>query len=281
MEDVANGWRWDPSLYASAAPYYRVGRLPYPPEIAGVLGRELSLDGTGRLLDVGCGPGSLTLILTDLFSEVVGLDADAAMLAEADREASRRGIQNVTWLCERAELLPAGLGRFDVVTLAQSFHWMDQPRVAGILFQMLHPGGTLVHVGATTHRGKAESAELPGPAPPRKRIDALVVSYLGPVRRAGQGTLPSGTRSDENSVLSAAGFQGPRKLPVGGDRLIARSEDEIVASVFSLSYAAPHHFADRVGAFEADLRDLLRQVSPTGEFWEVTEEIMLSCWKRP
>jgi len=35
----------------------------YPVEVVEVLVEALALDGLGRLLDVGCGPGSLTLLL--------------------------------------------------------------------------------------------------------------------------------------------------------------------------------------------------------------------------
>lgn len=62
------GWTWDPSLYAGSAAYYARGRVPYPPELATLLAAELGLDGSGRLLDVGCGPGSLTLLLAPLFA---------------------------------------------------------------------------------------------------------------------------------------------------------------------------------------------------------------------
>ena len=277
---MTGGWEWDSSLYAGSAPYYPVGRLPYPSDVAAALRSELALDGTGRLLDLGCGPGSLTLVLADLFDEVVGVDADAGMIREAGRQARRLGRAKVQWVCTRAELLPAGLGKFRVATLAQSFHWMDRPRVAAIVFEMLEPGGALVHVGATTHRGAA-GGELPGPTPPRDRVDALVASYLGPVRRAGQGSLQAGTASDEDEVLAAAGFVGPRRLNVGGGRVFARSEDEIVASVYSLSWAAPHRFDERLDAFDEDLRGLLREASPSGEFWERTEEIGLSFWAKP
>jgi hypothetical protein len=157
---------------------------------------------------------------------------------------------------------------------------MDRLQVAAIAFEMLQPGGTLVHVGATTHRGSTDTGGLPGPTPPRDRIDALVASYLGPIRRAGQGSLPSGTASDENTVLATAGFVGPRRLNVGGGQVFARSEDEIVAFVYSLSSAAPHLFDERLNAFDKDLRTLLREVSSSGEFWERTEDIGLSIWMK-
>jgi len=59
---------------------------------------ELGLDGTGRLLDVGCGPGSLTVVLAPLFASATGLDADPQMIAEARRIAADAG----GWQCRVA-----------------------------------------------------------------------------------------------------------------------------------------------------------------------------------
>jgi SAM-dependent methyltransferase len=272
---------WDELLYAGSAPYYTRGRLPYPPEVADALGEELSLDGSGRMLDVGCGPGSLALLLAPLFDQVVGIDADAGMVAEAAREADRQGIRNVAWLHLRAEELPAGLGTFRVATFAQSFHWMDRPRVAAAVFRMLEPRGALVHVHATTHQGVPGDDELPAPRPPREEIAKLVEAYLGPVRRAGRRTVPEGLPSGEEEILRAAGFRHERLLDVGGGRVFERSEDDVVASVFSLSSAAPHLFGDRLGDFERDLRALLRDASPDGRFSERAREVALELWTRP
>jgi len=272
---------WDELLYGGSAPYYARGRLPYPPELADALREELELDGTGRLLDVGSGPGSLALLLAPLFAEVVGIDADAGMVAEAEREARRLGVPNATWLHLRAEELPAGLGTFRVAAFAQSFHWMDRERVAAAVYGMLEPGGALVHVHATTHQGVPGDDELPHPRPPRDEIAKLVERYLGPVRRAGRGILPHGTPSGEDEIVRAAGFRDERLLDVGGGRVFERSEDEVVASVYSLSSAAPHLFGDRLGAFEAELRGLLRRTSPEGRFSERAREIALELWRRP
>ena len=54
---------WHPSLYAGSAQYYAIGRVSYPIALADALAERLTLDGTGRLLDVGCGPGTFTLLL--------------------------------------------------------------------------------------------------------------------------------------------------------------------------------------------------------------------------
>ncbi len=49
-------WEWDETLFAGTASYYARGRLPYAPGLGEAFEVSLGLDGTGRLLDVGCGP---------------------------------------------------------------------------------------------------------------------------------------------------------------------------------------------------------------------------------
>jgi SAM-dependent methyltransferase len=276
MDSTEWNWQWDPSLYAGSAEHYAVGRMAYPAALADAVRDELGLDGSGRLLDVGWGPGSLTLLLAPLFAEAVGVDADGGMLEVA---ASRSESTNVRWRQLRAEELPADLGTFRVVTFAQSFHWMDQALVADRVRGMLTPDGAWVHVGATTHRGVEGTDELPHPRPPWDDIDKLVVRYLGPVRRAGQSVLPTGTRGGEAEVMRPAGYRGPTRIVVGGNEIEDRSVDDIVASVFSLSSSAPHLLGPDLAAFEADLRDLLTKTADNGLFSERRREIESVIWR--
>jgi precorrin-6B methylase 2 len=269
-------WSWDPTLYAGSAPHYAVGRVPYPSEVADALVSDLRLDGTQRLLDVGCGPGSLTLLLAPHVAEAIGVDADAEMLAEAARPAA--ALQNVRWVRMRAEELPGGLPPVDVVTFAQSFHWMDRPAVAAAVRGMLRPGGAVVHVGATTHEGIDPDAELPFPRPPREAVGRLVERYLGSVRRAGQGLLPRGTSGGEDDVFRAAGFSGPQRIEVPG-RVVSRSVEEVASSIYSLSSSAPHLFGQRLGEFDGELRALLVEASADGTFSEQMRSITLSVWR--
>jgi SAM-dependent methyltransferase len=297
---VPGEFEWDETLYAGSAAYYATGRVPYPAELAEAMTARLSLDGSGRLLDCGCGPGSLTLLLAPLFSEAVGIDADPDMIARASAWAERAGRRNasprgddppstprrgagsaskVRFRHMRAETLPGGLGTFRLITFAQSFHWVDQPRVARAARSMLEPDGALALVHATTHEGLAGDDPLPRPRPPRQRIGELVARYLGPVRRAGRSVIPDGPPSGEDAVLRGAGFRGPDRVEVGGGAIAGRTEDEVVASVFSLSSAAPHLFGERMGAFEQELRGLLRQASPSGQFSERMRGIAVDVWR--
>jgi hypothetical protein len=184
------------------------------------------------------------------------------------REAAIRAPANARFVHLRAEDLPADLGIFDIVAFAQSFHWLVQDVVARTVHGMLRPDGAVVHIGATTHRG--EESDVPYEA-----IDELIRSYLGPVRRAGSGSLPDGTPRWEDEAFAAAGFSGPTRIEVAA-RAHVRSTDEIVASVFSQSSAAPHLFAERVDEFERELRALVGE----GPFNERFREIGLSIWRR-
>jgi SAM-dependent methyltransferase len=256
-----------------------VGRVAYPGDLVDQLVAALDLDGSGRLLDVGCGPGSLTLLLAPHFAEAIGVDADAAMLDEGARVARDRLLGNVRWRHLRAEELPADLPPVRVVTFAQSFHWMDRPRVARVVRGMLCPGGAVVHVHATTHQGVATDAALPHPQPPRAAITELVRRYLGPQPRAGQGvSAPGLTAGDEDGIYRRAGFMGPQRIEVPR-RILDRTVEEVAASVYSLSSSAPHLFGDRLDTFDAELRSILAAASRDRLFSELMPSIALDIWR--
>lgn len=275
---TSRDWTWDPSLYSGSARFYAAGRVAYPAEIVDVLVAALELDGSGRLLDVGCGPGSLTLLLAPCFEEVIGVDADPDMLSEAARLAEANGVRNAYWRQLRAEELPADLPQVRVVSFAQSFHWMDRHRVAGAAGGMLAPGGAVVHVHATTHEGVDTDARLAYPRPPREQIAQLVQRYLGSRRRAGQGVLTPGTAEPEDVIYRAAGLAGPQRFEIPG-RVVERTTDEVVASVYSLSSAAPHLFAGRLEEFDTELRGLLARTAAAGRFSEQMRSIAIDIWR--
>ena len=269
-------WEWDETLFAGAAPYYDRGRLPNAPGLADAFAEAIGPGRPGRLLDVGCGPGTVTLPLARLFREVVGLDADAGMVEEAQRLAAERGVPNARWVHARAEDLPADLGAFDVVTFAASFHWMDRPLVAGLIRTMLGPHGLVVHVDNRHQDRLARDDALP--APPTERIAELRRAYLGEDRRAGQG-IRNTSPDDEAAVFRAAGFAGPRLVVARDGRTIIRSADDLVAETFSLSSTAPHLFGDRRPRFEADLRRVLAEASPDGAFAVRLPDTDLKIWR--
>jgi SAM-dependent methyltransferase len=269
-------WQWDDTLFAGVAPHYQRGRLPYAPALAEAFEHALAPGGDGRLLDIGCGPGTVTLPLAGLFRQAVGVDPDGDMLREAQRLASERGVANATWLRMRGEDLPGGLGRFDVVVFAASFHWMNRPLVAATVRGMLEPNGVVVHVDNGHQDGLEQAAEFP--PPPRAEIDALRRAYLGADRRAGQ-SIRNTSPDDEDDVFRAAGFAGPERVVVPDGRVVVRSIDDVVHETFSMSSTAPHLFERRLPEFEADLRRVLAGASHRGTFCERLPDNTLKIWR--
>ena len=259
-------WVWDRTVFEGTAAYYRRGRKPYAPALADALAEHLQLDGRGCLLDVGCGPGTVALFFAHLFEGVIGLDPDPGMLAEAQRAAAEEQTTNASWVQMRAEDLPGPLGTFRVISFGQSFHWVDRPRVASAVGEMLDDNGAVVQVDLW-HTNPPDQVPPSGPYPPipEVAVDELRRRWLGPDRRAGQGfrnTSPDG----EDAVFQAAGFAPEELVVVPDDRVLERSVEDVVAWVLSTSSTAPHLFGDRLDDFIRELRRLLLDLSPEGRF---------------
>jgi SAM-dependent methyltransferase len=258
---------YDPTIFLGSAVHYRYGRPAYSPELEAVLTREAGLDGNGRLLDVGCGPGVLTVRLAHLFEHAVGLDPDAGMIAEGRRAAEENGVRNIEWVQGLAEDLPAAApGPYKLVTFGQSFYWTDEQPVAETVYDMLEPGGSLALIVHTV-TGRPRPPDPGVPAIPHDEIKALVEKYLGSTRRAGQGMARERTHRFED-VLARTRFGVPQQFFVPGIPDLLRDSESVLSGYFSFSYSAPHLFGDRLDDFAAEMRSLLATHSADGVFWD-------------
>ena len=138
----------DPDIYKGTAWYYSHFRPPYPDALVRVLRDTFGLDGSGRLLDLGCGPGPVAIRLAHLFDEVVAMDPEPEMLAEGRAAAERAGVSNIEWLRGGSERsLSPRLGQFRLVTMGNSFHWMDRQRTLDALYDLVANEGGIAVVG--------------------------------------------------------------------------------------------------------------------------------------
>jgi SAM-dependent methyltransferase len=258
---------YDPTIYLGSAAHYRYGRPAYSPELEATLTHKAGLDGNGRLLDVGCGPGVLTVRLAHLFAEAVGLDPDTGMLAEGTRAAGEKAVTNIRWVQGLAEDLPAAApGPYRLVTFGQSFHWTDEQQVAETVYDMLEPGGALALIDHTVS-GRPRPPDPGVPAIPHDEIRALVENYLGSTRRAGQGTAPERTHRFED-VLARTRFGVPQQFFVPGIPRLLRDSESVLSGYLSMSFSAPHLFGDHLDDFAAEVRALLANRSADGLFWD-------------
>ena len=242
--------------FAATAAYYHF-RAPYAPAAINFLVETFALDASARVLDLGCGPGTLTLPLAAAAGEVVAVDPEPQMLGEARIAADAAGRDNIRWLCARAEDLPADIGRVRLATLGQSFHWMDRDAVLAALAQIIEPGGGVALVNPGRRRPQESWEDL---------ADAVVVRFLGPrqpqaARHAEPEHEPALRRSSHFNRFEAHVFTTE----------FARDIASVVGAVHSLSYAARSRFGDRAAAFEAALTEALLAQNPSGRFRERVE----------
>jgi SAM-dependent methyltransferase len=100
------------------------------------------LDPGMRLLDVGCGPGSISLDLAGIVSHVVGIDGAGAAIEQAHTEAERRGVTNAEFRVADAYELPFEDASFDVVHAHQVLqHLADPVRALREARRVVKPGG--------------------------------------------------------------------------------------------------------------------------------------------
>jgi hypothetical protein len=202
------------------------------------------------------------------------------MLAEGERRAREAGADNIRWVEAVAEAIPMlGIGPCKLVTFGSSFQWTDQERVAEAVYDILEPGGALALIVNTVE--DRPEPEGPGYPPiPHDEIRELVRRYLGSRRRAGQGYRPDTFERYEDALVRTR-FGKPRVVWAEGRPDIVRDVDGVLAGYLSMSYAAPHLFGDRLHAFEADVRALLTERSPTGLFWDWPGDTEILLARKP
>jgi len=111
---------------------------------------QLPPDLTGkRVLDVGCGTGTLIKRLLERYpavASVTGVDVSERMLRQARKLAmGRAAARHVTWIRQHGETLDLPPGSFDIVVCANTFHYFKHPvTMLRALHRVLKPGGILI-----------------------------------------------------------------------------------------------------------------------------------------
>jgi ubiquinone/menaquinone biosynthesis C-methylase UbiE len=113
---------------------------------------------TGRILDVGCGPGVLTAALSERARQLVGVD----LTPEVIRVARQRhgGLANVAFVRGVVERLPFASARFDAVVLRLALHHFEHPAEALSEIRRLLPDGSRLVLLDILTSTDAEVAEL-------------------------------------------------------------------------------------------------------------------------
>ena len=107
---------------------------------------SLKLEAGNKVLDIGCGTGNMTSLISRVHSGcfVTGIDASASMIKTARR---KRGTQNCMFIQALGENLPFGKETFNSVTSALFFHHINidlKRKTLEEILRILKPGGKLI-----------------------------------------------------------------------------------------------------------------------------------------
>lgn len=238
-----------PDAFAGAAEAYARYRPPYPPRmLADLLARAAV--GSGDLLDLATGPGRIALDLARSFGRVVAIDLEPEMIAVGRAAAARRGIRNVVWHVGRAEDVEASDGAFDLITIGEAFHRLEQSAIASKAMGWLRAGGCLATLGT--------DGRFSGDAPWQVSLREVRDRWLARAFPDGFGIwLPAQGEGQQRreETLRAAGF-----VDVEGrtfEEELDLDFDSIVGFLASTSICSRGVLGHDFDAFEADLRAAL------------------------
>ncbi|MFQ5499284.1 MAG: class I SAM-dependent methyltransferase [Candidatus Zixiibacteriota bacterium] len=131
-----------PVDFGKTAEDYSQHRAGFPDELF----ERLPSYGVGikgqKLLDLGCGTGTLAHGFARRGCEVTAIDRSAEMIAQAKCLGEQYGVA-IEYRVTTAEEPGFDDDSFDVITAGQCWHWFDRSRAAEQTFRMLVNGGSL------------------------------------------------------------------------------------------------------------------------------------------
>jgi SAM-dependent methyltransferase len=164
-----------------------------------------------RLLDAGCGPGSITLGLAETVApgEVVGIDISERSIAVARAAAENTETRNARFEAASVYALPFDSGHFDVVFAHAVFQHLSEPAVAlAELRRVLRPGGLLA-LAVADYGGSLIAPELPGVMASLALVERLRSDSGGNPRIGRQlGLLVSAAGFDSVHCSATASYEG-------------------------------------------------------------------------
>jgi SAM-dependent methyltransferase len=219
-------------MFRGTASYYARYRPGYPPELLEELSAAAGLDGTGRLLDLGCGPGTIAIPLAAHVAEVLAVDCEPEMLEELRRAAPG----NVVAVEASAEDVDAAWGTFRLTTIGRALHWFDGDRVLSKLVEVT-PAVALL--GDSLDESEALSAVL--------EIARELLGDRPPMREPG-------VRYEQ--ALADSAFSEVEELWTMVER--SWTVAQLIGFAYSTAFASPLRVGERRDEFESVMHERLQ-----------------------
>jgi SAM-dependent methyltransferase len=123
--------------YAGYGDLYDTCR-PHAPQVLFDVLTGLARERVRCVVDLGCGTGLSTRAWSEYADEVIGIEADAEMIASA-RAANTA--ESIRFVHAPAQSTGLAAGLADIVTCSQALHWMEPTATFAEVARLLRPGG--------------------------------------------------------------------------------------------------------------------------------------------
>ncbi|MFF9870291.1 class I SAM-dependent methyltransferase [Streptomyces sp. NPDC013953] len=206
-----------------------------------------------RLVELGCGPGTLTLELAARGMDMVALDPNPDMVATGRKRAAARRLLSIDWRTAAAEHVAdqSGVSAVTGAVMADSFHWMDRAAVLEALSGLIAPHGFVAVVC---------SRALGTPRPWWHDVISQVrARYVGSAPAAGVGTSYRAPVGDHESVLRLSAFC--RVSVLRYDYPVRYTVASLVAAQRTFAYSSRPVLAEHHQEFEKALTAALGAVA--------------------
>jgi len=121
--------------------------------------RELGgFSGKERVLDSGCGPGLVSLYLSEFVGQIVGVDLTPSMVQLAAETALKSAIGNASFFQGDMTALPFPADCFDAAVTRYAFHHLEHPGAAfAEMLRVTRPHGKIIVVDVTPEASKLKA----------------------------------------------------------------------------------------------------------------------------
>ena len=247
--------------FVGTASYYARYRVPYPKALIEDLMERANVTGEGRLLDLACGPGRVAVSLASRFRDVWAVDLEPEMIEVGQSVAKQQGVENIRWMVGKAEELDATSDCFELITIGEAFHRLDQWHITRQALHWLSQGCCLAIMGCYNIRSGTEAWQRIVANNVRKWTKRKGARKKGAIRRE-----PGRGPDHSQLVLQEAGFE--EVCNYSFVEPYVWTVDSIIGNIYSTSVCSKKVLGDKVEAFEAELTEALLTHDKSGKYPE-------------
>lgn len=251
-----------PDRFKTNAAHYLAGRPAYSPRLIRRVAQSCQLGDAHRLLDLGCGPGQLSLAFSSWVGAGLALDPEPEML----RVAAGLGAgvaPNIEYREGSSYDLSPALGRFRLAVIGRAFHWMDRPDTLARLNELIEPEGAVALFST--------AIVTDAPIPWLATYNALVEEYAqsDPARMQRK----SDDWESHDAVLAKSPFAALERVSIVETRRV--SVASLTARPLSMSSLSRERLGERLDELIARIAELLDAHATNGRLDERIESTAL------